>query len=37
MTNFLIRRAAAALLRAYDAVCERYERVSAWSDKFFLF
>jgi hypothetical protein len=38
MSKFLlIRRVAAALLCAYDALCDRYQRVSAWSDKFFLF
>ena len=38
MTNFIIvlRRTGTAVLGIFDALCDRYERSQAWSDKLFL-
>lgn len=37
MILILIRRVGAILLRAFDTLCDRYERNPAWTDKLFLF
>jgi|HubBroStandDraft_6_1064221.scaffolds.fasta_scaffold6825465_1 hypothetical protein len=37
MTQFVfIRRLGAAILNAFDSLCDRYERSATWTDKLFL-